>query len=100
DPERLHQVLANLVDNAIKYSPGGGRVEVSLAAANDRGRIRVRDEGLGIPHDRRQAIFEKFHRLDPSLTRGVGGAGLGLYICRALVERMGGTIAVDSETGR
>jgi signal transduction histidine kinase len=61
--------------------------------------IEVRDEGLGIPAHELDRIFEKFYRLDPNLTRGVGGTGLGLYICRALVERMHGRILVTSEEG-
>ena len=96
DPDRLRQVLVNLVDNAIKYSPDGGTVEVSVAVtASGRLRIAVADRGLGIPPAERERIFAKFYRLDPSLTRGVGGTGLGLYICRSLVEGMGGRIGVD-----
>ena len=99
DPDRLRQVLVNLVDNAIKYSPGGGLVEVRLTAADGVVRIAVADRGLGIPVAERERIFEKFYRLDPSLTRGVGGTGLGLYICRQLVRGMGGRIAVDGRSG-
>ena len=102
DPDRLRQVLVNLVDNAIKYSPGGGRVDVRVAAsaaAPARVRIEVADRGLGIPAAERERIFDKFYRLDPSLTRGVGGTGLGLYICRQLVQGMGGAIAVDGREG-
>jgi signal transduction histidine kinase len=61
--------------------------------------IEVADEGLGIPNDERERIFEKFYRLDPQQTHGVGGSGLGLYICRELVERMDGRLTVDSEPG-
>lgn len=100
DPDRLRQVLVNLVDNAIKYSPGGGRVDVAVgAAAGGAVRIVVADRGLGIPAAERDRIFEKFYRLDPSLTRGVGGTGLGLYICRQLVQGMGGRIGVDGRDG-
>ena len=99
DPDRLRQVLVNLVDNAIKYSPGGGRVEVAVTAADGFVRIAVADRGLGIPAGERERIFEKFYRLDPGLTRGVGGTGLGLFICRQLVHRMGGRIAVDARDG-
>lgn len=99
DPDRLRQVLVNLVDNAIKYSPGGGRVEVAVTAADGLVRIAVADRGLGIPAWERERIFEKFYRLDPSLTRGVGGTGLGLFICRQLVHGMGGRIGVDGRDG-
>jgi PAS domain S-box-containing protein len=96
DPDKVRQVLGNLVDNAVKYSPEGGRVEVRVSVEADRVRFTVRDEGLGIPPPEHERIFEKFYRLDPNLTRGVGGTGLGLYISRELVERMNGRIWVDS----
>jgi hypothetical protein len=99
DPDKVRQVLSNLVDNAIKYSPDGGVVEVSIAAEDAEVCFRVRDRGLGIPPREHERIFEKFYRLDPNLTRGVGGTGLGLYICRELIQRMGGTIRVTSEEG-
>ena len=99
DEDKLRQVLVNLVDNAVKYSPDGGEVTVELGARGDRVRVAVRDGGLGIPPGERERIFEKFYRLDPSLTRGVGGSGLGLYISRELVSRMGGTLTVDSRPG-
>jgi signal transduction histidine kinase len=97
DPDKLRQVLTNLIDNAVKYSPDGGHVNVDVARVGNRVRFRVRDEGLGIPPAEQSRIFEKFFRLDPQLTRGVGGTGLGLYICRELVERMHGRIGVDSD---
>ncbi|HEX2292499.1 MAG TPA: PAS domain S-box protein [Gaiellaceae bacterium] len=100
DKDRTHQVLVNLVDNAIKYSPGGGRVEVGVETANGSVVFRVADEGLGIPADEQRRIFEKFYRLDPNMTKGIGGTGLGLYICSELVERMGGQIWLESEEGR
>ena len=99
DEPKLAQVLTNLVDNAVKYSPDGGRVAVRLEPGRGRLRLVVEDEGLGIPADEHERIFEKFYRLDPNQTRGVGGTGLGLYICRALVERMGGRISLQSEEG-
>jgi two-component system phosphate regulon sensor histidine kinase PhoR len=99
DEDKLRQVLLNLVDNAIKYSPDGGDVTVELAPAGERLRVAVRDSGLGIPLAEQERIFEKFYRLDPSLTRGVGGSGLGLYISRELVSRMGGSLAVRSRPG-
>jgi signal transduction histidine kinase/transcriptional regulator with GAF, ATPase, and Fis domain len=100
DESKLRQVLANLVDNAVKYSPDGGRVEIRLSRDDGRCLIAVADEGLGIPAGEQERIFEKFYRLDPQQTHGVGGSGLGLYICRELVERMSGTLTVMSEPGR
>ena len=100
DPDKVRQVLGNLVENAVKYSPDGGEVAVSVTPVEGRIRFSIRDEGLGVPLEERRRIFEKFYRLDPQLSRGVGGTGLGLYICRELVERMGGRIWVDSNGGR
>jgi signal transduction histidine kinase len=97
DPDKLRQVLTNLVDNAIKYSPDGGRVLVAVTHTGTRIRFRIEDQGLGIPPSEHDRIFEKFFRLDPSMTRGVGGTGLGLYICRELVYRMHGRIWVASD---
>jgi PAS domain S-box-containing protein len=100
DKDRARQVLVNLVENAVKYSPGGGRIQVGLEAANGAVLFRVVDEGMGIPADEQQRIFEKFYRLDPNMIQGIGGTGLGLYICRELVERMGGSIWLESEEGK
>jgi len=100
DENKLRQVLVNLVDNAVKYSPDGGRIEIRLRSDTGHCLIEVADDGLGIPPDERERIFEKFYRLDPQQTHGVGGSGLGLYICRELVERMNGRLTVESEPGR
>jgi signal transduction histidine kinase len=99
DPDKLRQVLVNLIENAVKYSDEG-RIEVRLEPQNGHMRFSVSDEGLGIPPEEHERIFEKFHRLDPDMTHGVGGTGLGLYICRELVERMEGRIWVESEPGK
>ena len=96
DPERVRQVLVNLLDNAVKFSPEGGRIEVGIKRVDGDVRFAVMDEGIGIPPREQARIFEKFHRLDPNLTRGVGGTGLGLYICQELVRQMNGRIWVDS----
>jgi signal transduction histidine kinase len=86
------------VGNAVKYSQGTGRVEVRLEPGRDHVRIAVSDEGVGIPPAEQERVFEKFHRL-PSTNRAVSGTGLGLYICRELVGRMGGNIWVESNEG-
>jgi two-component system phosphate regulon sensor histidine kinase PhoR len=99
DDGRLRQALLNVTENAVKYSPDGGHVELRLADGPDRVRIDVRDEGIGVPNAERDRIFEKFYRLDPSMSRGVGGSGLGLYISRQLIEQMGGTIDVAANPG-
>ncbi len=99
DEEKVRQVLVNLVDNAIKYSPDGGEVEVAVSSADGMVRFEVRDRGLGIPAAQRDRIFDKFMRLDPNLRRGIGGTGLGLYICRELARRMGGQIWIDGRDG-
>jgi signal transduction histidine kinase len=99
DREKLRQVVTNLVANAAKYSPAGGRIEVELKPCDGELQIAVRDEGLGIAPGEQSLIFEKFYRADANMTRGVSGSGLGLYISRELVNLMGGTIFVQSELG-
>ncbi len=99
DPNQLRQVIANLLDNAIKYSPEGGRVTVSLLPKENTVRFAISDTGLGIPPQEQRRIFEKFYRLDPEMTSGIGGTGLGLYICRELIRRVDGRIWVESNTG-
>jgi len=99
DPDKVRQILANLLDNAVKYSPDGGRVQVRVQPDTTHVRFSIADEGLGIPSNEQPRIFEKFHRLDPNQTRGVGGTGLGLYIARELVRRMNGRIWVESDVG-
>jgi signal transduction histidine kinase len=100
DPEQIQRVLANLIDNAVKYSPEGGRVEVAAQRRNGHVRFTVKDEGIGIPEEEREHIFEKFTRLDPEMRHGIGGTGLGLYICHELVGLMGGTIWVTDNQAR
>jgi two-component system phosphate regulon sensor histidine kinase PhoR len=100
DRDRIQQVLVNLLDNAVKYSPAGGSVVVSTRRLSDSVRVAVQDQGIGIPRAEQSRVFEKFYRGDPEATRRPGGTGLGLYICRELVERMGGRIGVHSEPDR
>jgi PAS domain S-box-containing protein len=96
DPDKVGRVLINLVDNAVKYSPEANRVEVRVRQTGGHVRFSILDSGLGIPLAEQRRIFEKFYRLDPNMNRGVGGTGLGLYICRELLRRMDGQIWVES----
>jgi len=98
DPLRTRQVLENLIDNAVKYADRGP-VRVAVEVANGLVTFGVSDEGPGIPEDRREQIFDKFYRSDVQMEGGVGGAGLGLYISRELVQRMGGRLWVESTSG-
>jgi PAS domain S-box-containing protein len=100
DEGQLRQVLTNLVDNAVKYSPTGGDVHVRVEGAGKYVRFTVADQGLGIPAGEQGRIFEKFYRLDPDMTGGIGGTGLGLYISRELVRRVHGRIWVEPNGGR
>jgi signal transduction histidine kinase len=95
DRERLRQIVTNLIDNAIKYSPGGDEVEVTVRPANGSVRIVVTDHGPGIPRDQQRLIFEKFGRADvPGSSKP--GTGLGLFIARSIAEAHGGTLDVRS----
>ena len=100
DPNRIEQVLVNLIDNAVKYSPDGGTVLVRTAPSDSSVRVEVSDQGMGIAPAEQEAVFEKFYRADPQQRAVPSGTGLGLYICRELVRRMGGTIGVDSQPGQ
>jgi PAS domain S-box-containing protein len=99
DEGQLRQVLANLVENAVKYSPDGGGIRIVLEPRERHLRFAIADQGLGIPARERNRIFEKFYRLDPDMTGGIGGTGLGLYICRELVRRVHGRIWVEPNRG-
>jgi signal transduction histidine kinase len=99
DPDRLHQVLANLLSNAAKFSPKGGTVEVAVRRTDGSVRLAVRDHGPGIPEEFRKRIFQRFAQADSSDTRQKGGTGLGLSICKAIVERHQGIVGFDPAAG-
>ena len=96
----LRQILVNLVDNAVKYSHHGGRIELLVSDEPTQVLIDVVDEGIGIPAAEQERVFEKFYRVDPAMATGVGGSGLGLYISREIAQRMNGSLGLESEPGR
>jgi PAS domain S-box-containing protein len=98
-PARLKQALLNLVGNAVKYTPGGGRVTVSVDAPGRTVTIRVADTGIGIPARHLPHVFDKFYRVHDASTKGIPGTGLGLAITKSIVESHGGTIRVESTEG-
>jgi two-component system, OmpR family, sensor histidine kinase VicK len=99
DPVRVEQVVTNLVENAIKYSPEGGPITVRVTGGNAL-TVSVSDRGVGITPEHAEKLFERFYRVDSSLARSTKGVGLGLYICKSLVEAHGGRIWVESVPGR
>ena len=96
DPDKLTQILTNLISNAIKYSPQGGPITVSVTAADETVHLSVADQGLGVPAEDLLRIFERFHRLQDDARRQIPGTGLGLYITRRLVELQDGRIWAES----
>jgi len=100
DPDKVRQVFNILVENALRYSPGGGTVTVGARRNHDRVEVRVADEGIGIPAGERERIFRKFYRAESAARDGAAGTGLGLFIAKELVTAMGGRIWVDSTEGK
>jgi signal transduction histidine kinase len=101
DHEKIESVLRNLIENAVKYAPAGSEIRVTGHAEGDRVQVAVHDAGPGIPEAERERVFERFYRVDSSNAREAPGTGLGLFICRAIVEAHGGRIWVadDGEPG-
>jgi two-component system phosphate regulon sensor histidine kinase PhoR len=100
DRRRLAEVLQNLLDNAVQYTPPGGQIMVSASSDDNEVTFTVTDTGIGIPQVDQPRIFERFYRVDVARSREVGGTGLGLSIAKHLVEAHGGRIWVESEVGR
>ncbi|MHB8767180.1 MAG: sensor histidine kinase, partial [Deferrisomatales bacterium] len=100
DPDRVESILVNLVQNAVRYTPRGGRVTLAAEAAPGGARYRVADTGVGIPPRDLPRVTERFYRVDPSRSRARGGTGLGLSIVKHLVELLGGELSIESEVGR
>ncbi len=98
---RLEQVMVNLLDNAVKFNREEGLVTVQCGYEPDRRVcIRVRDTGIGIPNKDTQRVFERFYRVDKARSRPAGGTGLGLPIVKEIVDRMGGSISIESQLGK
>ncbi|HEX9132788.1 MAG TPA: ATP-binding protein, partial [Ktedonobacteraceae bacterium] len=102
DHRRIEQVVSNLINNAIKYSPDGGDIEITLCEdeKTHAALLSVRDHGIGIPAHQQGRIFSRFMRADNAHAHNIGGTGLGLYLCRELVERHEGRIWFESVEGQ
>jgi signal transduction histidine kinase len=96
DPTRIEQVLANMFDNAVKYSPAGGEIRIVIVADGAGIRLSVRDPGIGLPPEAVESIFAPFNRADNAIRDNIPGLGLGLYICDSIVRRHGGHITAES----
>jgi len=99
DPVRLRQVVVNLIDNAIKYTPPGGTISVTSGIAHEKAFLEVTDSGVGIPQEAIPYLFERFYRVDGARTRQLGGTGLGLAIVKSICTAFGGTVTVQSALG-
>ena len=100
DRDRISQVLINLISNAVKYTPDGGKIAITLSDTEESAVFSIQDNGAGIPEEELPFIFERFYRADKSRNRNTGGAGIGLTIVRSIVTAHGGTIDADSKPGR
>ena len=100
DKEAVEQILDNLLDNALKYTPEGGHIRVSWGEEDGQAWVRVADDGIGIPEADLPRIFERFYRVDKARSRQIGGTGLGLAIVKHLTQAMKGTVQASSRVGR
>jgi len=100
DPDMLAQVLINLVDNAIKYTPSGGRITIRAGTTEGNVKVEVEDTGIGIPPENLPRIFERFYRVDKARSRELGGIGMGLAIVKHIIRAHGGKAKVESEVGK
>ncbi len=96
DADRVDQVVTNLIENAAKYSPGGGTIEVTVSGDGADAVVTVRDPGIGLPPGAAEGIFVPFGRAPNAAKQNIPGMGLGLYICRTIIERHGGVIRAES----
>ena len=99
DRDQIIRVLVNLLENSLRHTPIGGSVKMGAAKDGENVVIRVTDSGTGIARECLPHVFERFYRVDSARTRAEGGAGLGLAICKGIVEAQGGTIGIESDAG-
>jgi two-component system sensor histidine kinase VicK len=100
DQGRIEQVLSNYLSNAVKYSPDGGVIAIDARLENDQVTVSVTDHGIGIPPDALEKLYERLYRVESDLHKGIKGTGLGLYLCKILIELHGGNVNVESEYGK
>lgn len=100
DPDMIHQVLYNLIDNAVKFTQEGGQITASVLSDSEKVIVRIRNTGLGVSSEEINRIFERFYKVDKSRSFDVKGAGLGLYIVKSIIEMHGGQITAKSEEGK
>ena len=100
DEEKIERIILNLLSNAVKFTPKGGRIKVNIHDDGDRLKITVRDNGIGIPKDKLNIIFDRFTQVDKSFTRSTEGSGIGLYLVKVLVEMHNGKVSVESVYGK
>jgi len=100
DRNKIEQVFANLIDNSVKYTKESGRIEISLYEEDQTIRVAVQDNGIGIPKEHRDRVFERFYRVDKARSRELGGTGLGLSIVKHIVLAHNGKISIESEPNR
>ena len=100
DTERISQVFTNLIKNAFKATTKKGKIEIFVEDMQDEVKVSIRDNGIGLPVDALDKIFRKFYQVDTSSTREKGGSGLGLSICKGIIEAHGGKIWAESELGK
>ena len=97
--DMIYQVVYNLIDNAVKFTPEGGYIEVSSKADQEKIIVKIRNSGKGVPGEELDKIFERFYKIDKSRSFDVKGAGMGLYLCKTIIELHGGNIIARSEEG-
>ncbi len=100
DRDKIGQVINNMLNNAVKYSPRGGNIEVFCLASADGVQVSIKDEGLGVKHEDQEKMFDRYYRIDSDQTKRIAGFGIGLYLCSEIIQRHNGKIWVDSEIGK